>query len=315
MDLVEHLPVEVCRFQPAWAEVVDTWLRAATDSAATRRAYGLWVRRAFTELGVESVADLTPAALLTWRDRVMRRPESARTKMQRICALRSFLRWTRGLRMHVIDREIMDVVLRVPKVGGSRPRDVITDDMARRLWLATRPRHRAMLAVMLGAGLRLSEVHGLDVRDLRETGPMPMLDVREGKGGRARQVPLTADLAHLLAVHVREEGLFGHPYWPMFTAVPWHRRAVDDPPPRISRSAIGGILAAAEGRARIAVHVHPHALRHTFATRQLRAGISVEALRRVLGHSSLTTTQLYVDHLSLEEIGAALVELPWSQET
>lgn len=312
LELLDHLPVEVCRFEPAWEEVVSAWLLAVTDSASTRRVYGLWVRRALGEIGVTSVPDLSPRDLLTWRARVMKRTESLRTKIQRITALRSFLRWTRALRMHGIDRELMDVVLRVPRESGSRPRDVVTDEMARRLYLAVRPRYRPIVAVMLGAGLRLSEVHGLDVRDLRETGPVAFLDVRHSKGNRSRQVPLTPDLAHLVGVHIREDQLFGHPWWPMFTALPLNRRVCGEPPPRISKSAIADALQAAELRARLAVHVHPHALRHTFATRQLRAGVSVEALRRVLGHANLTTTQRYLDHLTLEEIGGALVALPWT---
>ena len=56
--------------------------------------------------------------------------------------------------------------------------------------------------------------------------------------------------------------------------------------------------------------ISPHTLRHTFAVRALRAGHDVEAVRRLLGHASIATTQRYVDHLELGELRAAVPPLP-----
>jgi site-specific recombinase XerD len=129
----------------------------------------------------------------------------------------------------------------------------------------------ALIELIYSAGLRASEAVGLDLADLdfdRE-----QLHV-QGKGGKERMVPLGEEAGHLLAQYLR------------------------DARPQLARGAENAVFISARGRRLDTstlrrLFAHPHRLRHAFATHLLEGGADLRTIQELLGHSSLSTTQLY----------------------
>jgi site-specific recombinase XerD len=132
-------------------------------------------------------------------------------------------------------------------------------------------RNRALLELLYSAGLRSAEAVGLDLADVdfeREA-----LHVR-GKGGKDRVVPLGEEAAHQLAIYLR------------------------DARPQLARGAVDAFFLSARGRRLDTSTVrrllrHPHRLRHAFATHLLEGGADLRTIQELLGHASLSTTQIY----------------------
>jgi integrase/recombinase XerD len=164
-------------------------------------------------------------------------------------------------------------------------------------------RDRALLELLYGTGARISEAVGLDVDDLELA--MAAGAVRlAGKGGRQRVVPVGSYArAALEAYLIRAR--------PTFAASA--RRASASPAVflnarggRLTRQGAWAVLRAAAGRAGLA-EVSPHTLRHSFATHLLDGGADVRVVQELLGHASVTTTQIYtlVTVEKLREVYAA----------
>jgi integrase/recombinase XerD len=146
-------------------------------------------------------------------------------------------------------------------------------------------RDRALLEVLYGTGARISEAVGLAVDDLdREEGVVRL----DGKGGKQRVVPVGSyALAAVSAYLVRARptlaaGGRGTPA--LFL------NARGGP---LSRQSAWAVLRAAASRAGLAAELSPHTLRHSFATHLLEGGADVRVVQELLGHASVTTTQIY----------------------
>jgi len=146
-------------------------------------------------------------------------------------------------------------------------------------------RDRALLELLYGTGARISEAVGLDVDDLG--GPALRL---AGKGGKHRIVPVGSYAARAVDAYL----VRARP-----TLATAARRASASPAVflnarggRLSRQGAWGVLKAAADRAGLA-GVSPHTLRHSFATHLLDGGADVRVVQELLGHASVTTTQVY----------------------
>lgn len=146
-------------------------------------------------------------------------------------------------------------------------------------------RDRALLEVLYGTGARISEAVGLDLDDIDTDGSVVRLF---GKGSKARVVPLgSCAEAALTAYLVRARAGFvtkgrGTP------AVFLNQRGG-----RLSRQGAWLVLQAVAERAGLAGQVSPHTLRHSFATHLLDGGADIRVVQELLGHASVTTTQIY----------------------
>ena len=147
-------------------------------------------------------------------------------------------------------------------------------------------RDRALLELLYGTGARISEAVGLDVDDLdRESGALRLL----GKGGKERVVPVgryAPDAVDAYLVRGRAGA------WPSRgSGVP--ALFLNSRGGRLSRQSAWTVLRAAAERAGSAGDVSPHTLRHSFATHLLDGGADVRVVQELLGHASVTTTQIY----------------------
>lgn len=140
-------------------------------------------------------------------------------------------------------------------------------------------RDRAMVQTALFAGLRVSELCNLDVPDVDLL--TPQICVRRGKGDKDRNIPVAARLMPLLAAWIgqRREG-------PLFTG-PGGRRLA----PRTFQAR----LEALGRKAQITKRVHPHLMRHSFATSLLeKPGATIFDVKELMGHESIQTTSIYL---------------------
>lgn len=146
-------------------------------------------------------------------------------------------------------------------------------------------RDRALLELLYGTGARISEAVGLAVDDLDRAEGLVRLD---GKGGKQRVVPVGSYAARAVEAYLvrSRPGLVarGRGTAALFLNA---RGGV------LSRQSAWTILQAAAVRAELGVSVSPHTLRHSFATHLLDGGADVRVVQELLGHASVTTTQLY----------------------
>jgi len=185
-----------------------------------------------------------------------------------------------------------------PKVPRNLPRPLTVDEVGS---LVSAPadddapvslRDRAILETLYGAGLRISELVNLDVDDIDlEEGSVRAI----GKGSKERIVPLGRYAVRALDAYL----VRGRPS----LAGPRTRAALflNQRGGRLTRQGCTNIVKAMARRAGIRKRVTPHMLRHSFATHLLEGGADVRVVQELLGHASVTTTQIYTlvtkDHL------------------
>jgi integrase/recombinase XerD len=198
------------------------------------------------------------------------------TYIQAVCALRFFYRNTLNRKID-IDR------IPLPRYEKKLPIILSKAEVKALLEAPKNLGHRAILATMYGAGLRVSEVTSLKVSDLdRER---RVIWVRGGKGHKDRQVMLAEPLREMLAA-----------YWRWKRPTDWLFPG-ELPGAHLSRETVFRNCRAAAQAAGIAKPVHPHSLRHAFATHLLDEGVNLLVIQALLGHAHLKTTARYL-HLS-----------------
>jgi integrase/recombinase XerC len=226
---------------------------------------------------------------VAWLRRHKRGPATVK---RHLSSLRGFLR-------HLVDHGALRfnpaLEVRAPKSAQPLPRTLTREDAARLVEApaggsAIATRDRAILELFYSSGLRLAELHGLDL-DAFES---DLSEVRvTGKGSRQRIVPVGRKAREALRAWVRER--------------PDHANAgeralfVSRLGRRLSRASIGARLAYWARRAGLGVRVHPHRLRHSFATHLLEESGDLRAVQELLGHASISTTQVYT-HLDFAHL-------------
>lgn len=228
---------------------------------------------------------------------------SSRSIMRKLASARSFMRYL--AREGVADGAAFKAV-RSPKLARTLPKPLAAADARaladpdtrggeeRPAWVLARD--AAVIALMYGCGLRISEALGI------RAGEAPVGDVTQvtvlGKGGKTRTVPVIAPVRAAI-----EDYLFHAPFTPK-PQEPLFRGVRGGPlSPRIVQLAVERM----RGALALPATATPHALRHSFATHLLARGGDLRAIQELLGHASLSTTQLYtqVDATRLLAVHAA----------
>ncbi|WP_179402929.1 tyrosine recombinase XerC [Burkholderia guangdongensis] len=220
---------------------------------------------------------------------------SARSIAHRLSAWRAFYRWL-AMRVEMPANPVAAV--RAPKRAKTLPKALSIDD-AVALMNAPRPgtteglRDDAILELFYSSGLRLAELVGLDVVYAHADGyrSAGWLDLAEaevtvrGKGNKERKVPVGGKAIDALNAWLAVRGEFvKHDPHPLFLSVRGNRMAPGVVRERVKRAAlVAGIPA----------NVHPHVLRHSFATHMLQSSGDLRAVQELLGHASIAATQVY----------------------
>jgi integrase/recombinase XerD len=189
--------------------------------------------------------------------------------------------------------------VRPPAPPRRLPRAMSIPDVERLLQIAgdspAQRRDRALLELLYGTGARISEAVGLDIEDLDLTGQhgseTGVATVRlVGKGGRTRIVPVGSYARSALDAYLVQ----ARPALAASARSGQHSRAVflNARGGRLTRQGAWGALRAAASRAGLA-EISPHMLRHSFATHLLDGGADVRVVQELLGHASVSTTQVY----------------------
>jgi integrase/recombinase XerD len=264
-------------------------------STNTVQAYRRDLRRYLAFLGswgIRDVPDVTDEAVgayvvqltsSTHDDGALYRPASV---ARMLSAVRTFHRFE--LREGVTDHD-PTVGIVPPKLPRSLPRPLSVDEVARLIDAppagdAVGLRDRAILELLYGAGLRVSELTGLDVDDVElEDGSVRVL----GKGGKERDVPVGRYAREAVSAYLTRAR-------PGF-ATSRSRAALflNQRGGRLTRQGVSLLLARHVRAAGIRRRVTPHTLRHSFATHLLEGGADVRVVQELLGHASVATTQIY----------------------
>lgn len=294
---------------PAAADAVEAWLSALTGvkgrAATTAEAYRADVFGFLAFLGMHLDTPVGPAALKgltvsdmrSWMAHERAGGVSPRSLARALSAVKNFLGW-------LSERDGFDATkplsVRAPSFQKKLPRPLSPDaaraviDMtaeAETPWIGARD--AAVVTLLYGLGLRISEALGLKWKDA----PLPATLRITGKGGKERIVPVLPVAAAAVERYVAlcpfelqpEDALFrGKRGGPLS--------------PRLMQKAMEGV----RHRLGLPASATPHALRHSFATHLLASGGDLRAIQELLGHSSLSTTQAYtaVDSAQLMEVYA-----------
>lgn len=198
---------------------------------------------------------------------------SLSTFIQVVSALRFFY-------THTLNQKVAIERIPFPRRERKLPLILSREEVKGLLQAPRNLRHRTMLAVLYASGLRVAEAARLRVSDIDS--PRNVLWVRLGKGSKDRQTLLSPKLLELL-----------RGYWRAERPVEWLFPGPDTKRP-ISPKAIYLACRNAAQIAGISKPVHPHSLRHAFATHLLEAGTNLRCIQILLGHASLATTARYL---------------------
>jgi integrase/recombinase XerC len=264
------------------------WERNLADSTllAYRRELKSLIGFLSEELGLAGPVRVDGSAIRSYLAQLHLRRLSARSVERALASIRTYFRFLRT--EGIIESSPAESV---PSPRAARRAPEVVDRYAIEGLLESCPdtpagrRDRAVLELLYAAGLRVGELVALSLGDLR-------LDERlvrvRGKGRRERVVPFGRHAAAALQSYLPDRS-------------GWRSRAGDDDDPlfvnqrggRLSDRSVRRILDSAVRRTAGLHRLHPHALRHAFATHLLEAGMDLRAIQELLGHSSLATTQVY----------------------
>ena len=222
---------------------------------------------------------------------------STATMARKIATLRSFHKWLE--RTGVISRNPMTII-RTPRQSRRLPKAITVADVEKLLAAPEAStllgcRDRAMLETLYSTGIRVSELVGIDMKDIDEPGQALIVC---GKGRRERIVPLGTHALRALSDWIATRRRNGHELLgedPLFI----NRHGT-----RISTRSVRRKVSKYLEQARLDPDISPHTLRHSFATHLLDNGADLRAVQELLGHRSLSTTQIYT-HLTTQRIREA----------
>jgi site-specific recombinase XerD len=254
---------------------IGRFLATAGISDATRRAYRSDLRDFAAWYGDRDVEAVDVRVLADWTAELGRARRGGKlapsTIARKLAAVRSLLRFTLG------PGSVPDAPL-APRRGRRLPDAPKTSDVDDLLEELTRDegalalRNRALMELVYSAGLRSAEAVALDIADVDFE--QELVHVRQGKGAKDRIVPLGEEAAWWIAEYLR------------------------DGRPELAVRSENALFVSVRGR-RLDTSTlrrlvpHPHRLRHAFATHLLEGGVDLRVIQELLGHSSLSTTQMY----------------------
>ena len=257
------------------------YMEAKRYSASTTSSYSSAIRYFFSQFPGTRWFEITQRQIKAFNYKeFVKAKKSYSTQNQFISALKIFYT------LHKCDLIIPEELERPMKV--KRLPNVLSKEEIRKILLSTRNiKHRCLLSVVYGGGLRIGEALRLKLVDIREK--EKLLYIRNSKGNKDRRVPLSVKMLKLI-VEYRQA------YKPRY----WLFESPDGGP--YSSSSSAKVLNRAAVRAGIPFRITLHTLRHSYATHLLEAGVGLRYIQEILGHKSPKTTMIYT-HVSGKRLG------------
>lgn len=212
------------------------------------------------------------------------------TVRRRISALKQFFRFLMQENTRADDPTAR---LEPPKRGRALPRTLSVEEIERLIAAAGRPRDRALIELLYGAGLRVSELVLLPLRAAPKAGVAHM--IIEGKGGKERLVVLGRPALEALDAHLAaREASLPKQEKRREQAARWLFPSASAADGKLTRRRVAQVLTDAAVKAGISpARVSPHVLRHAFATHMVEGGADLRSVQTLLGHADIATTQIY----------------------
>jgi len=256
-------------------------------SKATAHAYVGAIRR-FAEYFHRSPDQLGLDHVRDYQLQMIERGLSPRTVMIQMSALRFLF-------VKVLKRRYSRDDLPLPKSPRRQVPTVLSqDEVARLIEAATNLRHRTILMTLYSTGMRRAELCHLRTEDIDKH--RMVIRIRQGKGGKDREVPLSPKLLDQLRTYYRSLKL--KTGWVFPSLQERHR---GEP---VTDKAVWHACEVAARRAGITKHVHPHTLRHCFATHLFDGGAELPVVQTLLGHADPRDTMIYLE-VSTRKLRAA----------
>lgn len=219
-----------------------------------------------------------------------RRGLSPATARRRISALRQFFHF---LLQENLRGDDPTARLDAPKRARALPKTLSVDEIERLIAAAENARDKAIIELLYGAGLRVSELVSLPLR----AAPRPDQDhmIIEGKGGKERLAALGQPALRALEAHLAARaGLLPENAAQREKAARWLFPSASAADGKLTRRRVAQILEAASLKAGVdPARVSPHVLRHAFATHLVEGGADLRTVQTLLGHADIATTQVY----------------------
>lgn len=276
----------------AWLTYLASERRAAAKTVeAYRRDIGQFMAFLSGHLGgsptLKDLAALTPSDFRAFMAKRRSNDIGSRSLARQLSAIRAFYRHAE--RRGILHNPALSV-LRTPKIAHSVPKPLSAPaasalvkadalDNGAEAWIAARD--AAVLTLLYGCGLRISEALGLTPSQMTRE-PLTII----GKGGKARIVPL------LPVARQAVERYFSLCPFPLDPKAPLFRGEKGGP---LNARNIQLLIARLRGAFGLPDTATPHALRHSFATHLLASGADLRTIQELLGHASLSTTQVYTE--------------------
>jgi integrase/recombinase XerD len=254
-------------------------MRLRNLSPRTIEAYVLAVKK-FSKHFQQSPDRLGPDHIRQFQLHLIEQKASWSQFNQSVCALR-FLYNITLKRPHIIEH------LPFAKRPRILPAVLTREEVALLLAAALPGRDRTLLETKYSCGLRLRELLGLQVADIDSA--RMVLHIRKGKGAKDRLVPMSPRLLAALRA-----------YWQAYRPVTWFFYGAQRDRP-LHGGTVQRLCKRTARRAGLTKRIHPHTLRHSFATHLLEAGVDLLSVQALLGHSHFNTTAKYL-HISQKRL-------------
>ncbi len=278
-----------------------TWLRVEKNmSEHTIRAYVSDVSQFIDFLAPHagkalSVGDISDSGVTDFRSWLSRKAASGNVNASRarsLSGLKNFLTW---MDKQGIAHNAKIGIIRAPKIPRKLPKPLeisqafrLLDDMPCENWVDLR--NKALFTLLYGCGLRIDEALNLTIKDLPRDG---FLNVT-GKGNKERQVPVLQQI---------NNQIFAYRNACPFPETPTRALFCNNKGDTLHQGVVQNAMRHLRKQLNLPDKATPHALRHSFATHLLQNGANLREIQELLGHASLSTTQIYTD-INFEDLKA-----------